>query len=539
MMKPAHEENVQELRRRLEEAEETLRAIRGGEVDALVVDGNDGERVYTLQGAEQPYRALIEAMQQGAVTLTTDGTVLYCNHCFADMLKVPQQKVIGAHVDDFITPAQRQRFKSLLRMSLTDSSHGELEFQATDGTVLPIYVALARFAPTEAVEVCMVVTDLTEQRKHRDLQDAERRKDEFLAMLAHELRNPLAPIQNAVGILQHLGLADEKLTDAREIIARQLHHLSRLVDDLLDVSRITLGKVVLEKEPIEIATIIARAIETSRPTIDSRRHQLTVSLPPNSIRVLADPTRLAQVIGNLLTNAAKYTEDAGEIALKIEARGAEVILSVRDSGVGITPELLPRIFDLFIQGDRSLARSEGGLGIGLTVVHRLVKLHGGSVEVHSDGPGKGSEFIVRLPTLAAEQQRGEAPKQPESEPHRGLSRNVLIVEDNRDGAESLATLLNLMGHQVHVAHNGLEALATAEAIHPQVVLLDIGLPGMNGYEVAEHIRDRPELGAPVLIAMTGYGQEEDKRRSKAAGFKHHLVKPVNLRLVQRLLESLE
>ncbi len=259
---------------------------------------------------------------------------------------------------------------------------------------MPVFVALAPLPLTDAVAICMVVTDLTDSKKHQDLLETNRRKDEFLAMLAHELRNPLAPIQNAVAILQHLGRADDQLTYARDIIGRQVHHLSRLVDDLLDVSRITLGKVTLKKAPVEVVTVMARAVETSRPAIDVRGHELTLSLPPKSVQVEGDPTRLAQVIGNLLTNAAKYTEEGGEIFLSAERDGAEVVIRVRDTGMGIPADLLPRVFDLFTQGDRSLARSEGGLGIGLTLVRRLVEMHGGTVDASSDGPGKGSEFSV-------------------------------------------------------------------------------------------------------------------------------------------------
>ena len=532
-------EDLQELHRRLEEAEETLRAIRSGEVDALVVESAEGERIYTLQGADYSYRALIEAMQQGAVSLSGDGTILYCNRGFADMLKTPHEKAIGATVAAFLPASQQALFEPMLRQGRTRNSQGELQFQAADGTLLPVYVALAPLPPAEAVSLCMVVTDLTEQKKHQDLQEENRRKDEFLAMLAHELRNPLAPIQNALAVLQHPGCTDEKVTYSREIIERQVHQLSRLVDDLLDVSRITLGKVKLQKEPVELASILGRAIETSRPAIDSQRHRLTLSLESSDARLQADSTRLAQVIGNLLTNAAKYTDKGGEIFLTTQRQGGEILIRVRDTGMGISPELLPHVFDLFIQGDRALARSEGGLGIGLTLVRRLVELHGGKVEAHSAGPGKGSEFVVRLPALAEEFPSIEKKVCAVDRPNGHACRSVLIVDDNKDGADSLALLLNLMGHKVHISYTGPEALEAAKVVRPHVVLLDIGLPGMSGYDVARRLRDRTVFGTTVLVAMTGYGQREDRQLSREAGFHHHLVKPVNPEVLQGLLESPE
>jgi PAS domain S-box-containing protein len=527
---------VSELRDRLHDVEETLRAIRSGEVDALVVHGPEGDRVFTLQGADRTYRVLIEGMQQGAVSLSVDGTVLYCNQCFADMLRWPHQRVVGASVSSFLTAPDRLAFAKMLEEGKRGSSQGELQFEIATGQLLPVYVVLAPLPLHDAAALCMVVTDLTEPKKHRDLQEADRRKDEFLAMLAHELRNPLAPIQNAVAILQHYGPLDENVKYATEIIGRQIHHLARLVDDLLDVSRITLGKVTLERQPVELATIIAAAVETSRPAIDARKHQLTLSLPPKGVRVEADPTRLAQVIGNLLANASKYTEEGGQIFLATKRSGDSIEIRVRDTGVGISEELLPRVFDLFIQGDRSLARSEGGLGIGLTLVRRLVELHDGAVTAHSAGPGTGSEFIIRLPLI------GDAEPAEETAPSRqtaggGASLKILIVEDNKDGAQTLAKLLSFMGHHVRIAYNGQEALDIVDSVQPDVIFLDIGLPGMNGFEVARRMRRHANLQDAMLIAMTGYGQAQDVDRSREAGFDHHLVKPVAPEVLRKLLDS--
>ncbi len=530
------EEDVRELRRRLEEAEETLRAIRSGEVDALVVAGDQGEQIFTLEGADHPYRTLIEAMQQGAVTLACNGTVLYCNHCFAEMLHVPHERLIGASAAEYVAAADRDRFNAMLRVGPQRGAQGDLNLQTAAGDLLPVYVAIAPLALVDATALCMVVTDLTEQKEHQGLQEASRRKDEFLAMLAHELRNPLAPIQNAVTLLQHLDSPDELVQSASEIIERQVQHLSRLVDDLLDVSRITLGKVKLQKEPVELASVLTRAVETIRPLIDARRHRLLISPPPSGLCVLADPTRLAQIIGNLLTNAAKYMEDGGEIVVSTEQNAADVEIRVRDAGMGIPPDLLPHVFELFTQGDRSLARSEGGLGIGLTLVRRLVEMHDGSVAAHSEGLGTGSEFVVRLPVLPAESASPELGRG-RLDASASVRRSILVVDDNHDGANTLGLLLRMMGHDVRVAYNGPEALQAVDARPPQVVLLDIGLPGMSGHEVAQRLRATPGLKSLALIAMTGYGQEEDRQRSRDAGFDDHLVKPVNAAMLKRVLES--
>jgi two-component system CheB/CheR fusion protein len=374
------------------------------------------------------------------------------------------------------------------------------------------------------------------QRRAEELADADRRKDEFLAMLAHELRNPLAPIRNAVHIMKLVAPADANLERARDVIDRQVQHLARLVDDLLDVSRITRGKIRLHREPVELAATLSRAVETSRPLLDARRHRLTVTLPPEPVLVEGDATRLAQVLANLLNNAAKYTGEDGAIGVRVEREGDEAVVRVRDNGSGIPAELLPRVFDLFTQGDRSLARSEGGLGIGLTLVKRLVEMHGGSVTGHSDGPGHGSEFVVRLPAL--ERSRAPAPGDAAGS-GRPMPRRVLVVDDSEDAAESLATVLRIGGHEVCTAYDGPAALRTAEAFRPEVVLLDIGLPGMDGFEVGRRLREQTGMRRALLVAVTGYGQEEDRRRAEQVGFDAHLVKPADLSALERLLAGPE
>jgi PAS domain S-box-containing protein len=371
-----------------------------------------------------------------------------------------------------------------------------------------------------------------------ELADADRRKDEFLAMLAHELRNPLAPVRNAVQVLRMKCTDDPLVERMAEMMGRQVGHMSRLVDDLLDVSRITRGRVNLRRERVELATVVARAVESVRPLIDARGHELSISVPNEPVHLDADMTRLVQILGNLLNNASKYTPEGGHIWLTAYREGDDAVVIVRDNGIGIPAEMLPRVFDLFTQVDRTLDRSQGGLGIGLTLVRSLVELHGGSVKAASEGTGRGSEFIVRLPALPAVPQQKEERKADEGQSGSATPHRVLIVDDNVDSVESLAILLEMAGHDARTAHDGPTALETARAFRPRVVLLDIGLPRMDGYEVARRIRQEPGLAGTTLIALTGYGQEEDRRRSREAGFDRHLVKPVDPEELREVLRQL-
>ena len=366
------------------------------------------------------------------------------------------------------------------------------------------------------------------------LKESDRRKDEFLAILAHELRNPLAPIRNSVEILRARGATAPEMQWATNVIDRQAKQMSRLVDDLLDVSRITRGMILLHKERIELSEVVNSAVEASRPLIEKRKHELTVTMPPAPIHLDADLTRLSQVVLNLLNNAAKYTEHGGRIGLAVERDGEHVLIRVTDTGIGIPGEMLPRIFAMFTQVDRSLERTEGGLGIGLTLVQRLVDLHGGTVEARSEGPGLGSEFVVRLP-IATGAGRAASPRTAvDDEGGIDSRRRILVVDDNQDSIETLEMLLRSLGHEVHAAHDGLEAVEAAAALQPDVVLMDIGLPKLNGFDAARRIRDQRGAGV-VLIALTGWGQAEDRRRSREAGFDHHLTKPVDLVALRKLL----
>jgi PAS domain S-box-containing protein len=399
---------------------------------------------------------------------------------------------------------------------------------AIDDTAAPI-----REPGGQVKGVVLVFHDVGDRRRlERELHaraerlaENDRRKDEFLAMLAHELRNPLASINNAAQIFGKLETEDD-LDWAKEVIQRQVRHLARLIDDLLDVSRISRGKISLRKEPLGLSPIVSSAVEAVRPLMEERKHELSISLINGGLRLEADPMRLEQILVNLLTNAAKYTDGGGRISLTARHEGRDIVIRVRDTGMGIPPQLMPRIFDLFAQGDRTAARSEGGLGIGLTLVRKLAEMHGGSVVAASDGAGEGSEFTVRLPAL-------EEPAAQQTSPRGTLPRvalrssRVLVVDDNVDNARGLSRLLNLLGHDVRTAHDGPQAIEAARAHRPEVVLLDIGLPGMDGYEVAERLRADACCNDSLIIAVSGYGQPEDLRRSLAAGFDHHLVKPVD------------
>ncbi len=373
------------------------------------------------------------------------------------------------------------------------------------------------------------------QRRNAELAEADRRKDEFLAMLGHELRNPLAAIRNALHLMHLLTLPDPNLQEARDLIERQAAHLTRLVDDLLDVSRITTGKIQLRKTSADLAAILHRAIESTRPLIEANRHTLTLALHPEPARLVVDVTRIEQVFANLLNNAAKYTERGGSIRVVEERRGDVVLVRIQDTGFGIPAHVLPHVFDLFAQADRTLDRAQGGLGIGLTLVKMLVEMHHGSVTAHSAGPGQGSEFVVRLPICPeAAEPLAPAGARSDAAPPASSPLQVLVVEDNQDAADSLAMLLRLWGHEVRIAHDGLSGLKAAQSYHPQVVFLDIGLPGIDGYEVARQLRG--DLGQAVwLVAMTGYGQEDDRRRALEAGFNAHLVKPADPAALQAVL----
>jgi signal transduction histidine kinase/DNA-binding response OmpR family regulator len=396
---------------------------------------------------------------------------------------------------------------------------------ADDGTLLEL-MSRAAIAFDNAELYRSLKREMTRSKEAEEkLQEANRRKDEFLAMLSHELRNPLAPIRGAAEVMRKIAPSDPRITWARDVVERQVAHLAQLVDDLLDVSRITQGKITLQSGPVELAKVLFHSIETARAQLEAKRQHLAVNVPPEPIWLHGDFARLAQVFGNLLHNAVKYTPDGGSVEVEVAAQQGEVAVRVSDTGIGIDRALLPHVFELFTQGDRGLDRSQGGLGVGLTVVERLVALHHGRVEVRSDGLGKGSEFRVFLPCISEVRAANDAGAAAELCRAAAAGKRVLVVDDNVDAAETIAVFLRLEGHDVKTANDGPQALACYQLFLPEVAVIDIGLPGMDGYEVARRLAQGN--ASPLLIALTGYGQHEDKVKSHAAGFHHHFIKPAN------------
>ena len=449
---------------------------------------------------------------------------------------------------EFLHPDDREIFEAAARRTIEAGAPFvfDCRVRRVDGEQRWIeFTGKATTGITEPVKIIGTVLDITERKAVEDklrsfaaeLSETDRRKDEFLATLAHELRNPLAPIRNGLQLMRLSGYAAATVEKTTAMMERQLKQMVRLVDDLLDVSRINRDKLQLQKERVTLAAVLTQAVETSRPLIASSGHELVVAAPIEPVVLDADVTRLIQVFSNLVNNAAKFSDRGSRIWLTAEAANdAEVTVTVKDNGVGIPAEMLPKIFDMFVQVDGTLERSQGGLGIGLTLVKRLVELHGGAVEARSDGLGRGSEFIVRLPRVAANEESGKSPDQ--NEDNATAQHKVLVADDNVDAAESLVEMLRMMGNTVHQASDGLQAVEGAALFQPDVIVLDIGMPKLNGYEACRRIREQPWGKQATLIALTGWGQEEDKRRSKEAGFDHHLVKPIDPIVLEQLLLGL-
>ena len=421
------------------------------------------------------------------------------------------------------------------------------EYGAVDYVPVPVVPEILRakvnifldlYRKTRQLERLNRNLELRVAERTAELVDAGRRKDEFLAMLAHELRNPLAAVRLAAQLVVLPDLPQTQLTKSAAIIQRQVEHLVRLIDDLVDVSRITRGLISLRREPTEISAVVAQAIEASRPVIDAKHHTLTVSVPDESLTVNGDPARLSQVLANILNNAAKFTDPGGRIALSVRRKADAVVIRITDNGAGISEEMLPRVFDLFTQVERPLDRASTGLGIGLALVHRLVEMHGGHVLARSDGPGKGAELIVQLPLHETGQASTVIPEPVEQPAAPPLTpRRVLVVDDNVDAAETLALMLKLHGHHVQTAHDGLDALRVAAVFAPHVILLDLGMPNLNGYETANRIRSQPWGREMALVALTGWGQPKDRKRTVEAGFDAHLVKPVDQNTLLKTLHE--
>lgn len=499
-----------------------------------------------LRQSEERLRLLVEGVQDYAIYMVDPSGIVVSWNVGAQRIKgYSAREVIGRSFERFYQPQDVRAGKpaAALRMAREDGRFEEEGWRVRkDGSlfwahaiVTPLYDqsgALYGYAK--------ITRDLTERRRVRSLEEQRRQISEFLAMLGHELRNPLAPMRNAVELLRMSSQREESFAWPVDVLDRQLTHVARLVDDLLDVSRITRGKITLRRERLSLRDLVDRAVAASRSTFDERGQTVEVSHADGALPVDGDATRLTQIVMNLLHNASKFTPEGGHAWVRTETDDSMAVVHVRDDGIGIPPDLIVRVFELFAQGERSLDRSEGGLGVGLTLVRRIAEMHGGNATAKSEGPGQGSEFSVRIPLLTE-----AAPLEPgEPTPRRGAvpakeARRVLVVDDNRDAAESLAALLRTLGHHAMTAHDGLSAISMVPVFGPDVILLDLGLPRMDGYEVAARLRGS---GAPLpakLVALTGYGQEEDRRRTRSAGFSAHLVKPVQLDDLRRVVEEPE
>jgi signal transduction histidine kinase/CheY-like chemotaxis protein len=525
--------SIEELRERLLEAEGNLQAIYSGEIDALLLADEHGERrVFTLRSADAPYRALVERMQEGAATLAVTGEIVYCNQRFADLLKLPLEHVFGAPIGRFLPTAEGEILGAML-------AHGSGRYQTRlmldgrEGT--EVQVTFSSIVLDDIEHRTLILSDISSLAR---AQRESRSKDEFLAMLAHELRNPLGAIQGAVHALGIIGHPDPMALRATGIIKRQVVHMARLVDDLLDVGRAVTGKIALKRRAVNLAEIVKsslNAIASGNP--DEGR----IDLVCEPVWVYGDAVRLEQIVGNLVSNALKFSTGERTVSVTVGCEGEQAVLRVTDSGVGIPAEMLPRIFDLFVQAHHTIDRSRGGLGIGLTLVRRLAELHNGGITAESAGQGKGATFTVRLPAVAAPASDADTATAANSNGYAARtfeSRRVLLVDDNHDSREMYRAVLRAHGHDVCEAADAERALALLAHETLDVAFIDIGLPGgMDGYELARRIRNHP-MGRDVrLVALTGYGFPEDRQQSRMAGFARHLVKPVEPEALQRELSA--
>lgn len=508
---------------------------RDGNVSGAVLVFRDVTEARRAREARSYLASIVESSDDAIIGKTLDGKIASWNRGAQRLYGYTPDEIIGKPLSILVPADHPDELPSIMaRVQRGEHiEHFETVRLRKDGSPVEVSLTISpvRDAGGKIIGASKIARDITARKEE------ERRKDEFLALLAHELRNPLAPLRNGLQILALAGANREAAAHAQRVMERQLEHLVRLVDDLLDVSRITRGKLQLRKERISLAAIVEHALEVCGAIVKEQDHSLTVTLPDEPIYIDADKTRMAQALCNLLTNAVKYSDPGTRIWLSAERDGDQVSIRVKDEGVGIPQAMLPRIFDLFVQVDRSLEKSKGGLGVGLNIVKRLVEMHGGSVEVDSDGQGAGSEFTIRLPTVSSTPPSKES-REDDGE-HLPVQRRILVVDDNVDSATSLATMLKFMGNDVHTAHDGIAGVEAAQSFHPDVILLDIGMPKLNGYEACRQIRAQPWGKDVAIVALTGWGQDEDKRRSREAGFSGHLVKPVEPSLLEKLLVQLK
>lgn len=520
--------------------------LRGGDGTVLpcheaCVTGADPTAVLNAPSGAALLAAIVASSDDAIISKTLEGIITSWNRGAERVFGYTAAEAIGRPITMLI-PEDRHDEEGMILSRLRAGEpleHFETVRKTKDGNLIDISVTISpvRDEMGNVIGASKVARDVTLQKRVQlELKEADARKTEFLALLAHELRNPLGPIRHAVKILRARAPSPEELQWATSIIDRQTEHMTRLVEDLLDVSRITRGTIELRRERVDVATVLKSAVEASSALIERHRHQLKVTTPSQPLYVEGDVTRLTQIVANVLDNAAKYTDPGGKVWLSAEREGDNAVIRVKDSGIGITSEVLPRIFDMFTQAGLPLERSQGGLGVGLALVERLVLLHGGTVSAYSAGAGQGSQFTIKLPLaqaqkLPAVEQRNQSIAQPRSRC------KVLVVDDNVDSVDSLAMLLRMMGHEVETASDGASGLDRAVAFKPDVAILDIGLPKVNGYELAKQIREQEWSKSVILVALTGWGQEQHRRRSEESGFNHHLTKPVEFDVLQEILAT--
>ena len=520
---------MQRLRRRLREAEDTLNAIRDGHVEALVVRSGGEETLFTLRSADHPYRLMVEQMREGAVTLGADGTILYCNGRFAELVGSPAERVTARRFSLFLDADDLEKLQTLLG---AETFRDDVLLRAASGTAIPAQLSSSALTIDGLRTVAIVVTDLTHERTERSLRESNRLKDEFLATLSHELRTPLNVILGWTRMLLAGHLSDTAREHALELIDRNAQAQAQLVNDLVDMSRVTTGKLRLELEPIALVPALEAALESVRPSAEAKGLRIETSWAGRDLTVLADPSRLQQVMWNLLSNAVKFTPEGGRIAMNAAAEPGRVRLQVTDTGIGIEPAFLPHVFDRFRQADSGPTRAYGGLGLGLAIVHDLVRLHGGTVEVSSGGNNQGATFVVTLRASLDPVRRRER-REPSRTSASLAGRRIVLIEDHSDSREMLTQALQDSGAAVVAFASTSEALPALEAVSPSVIVADVGLPGEDGYSFVRKLRVHPSpaIRSVPAIAVTAYSTPADRAEALSVGFQEHLAKPVDLWLL--------
>jgi PAS domain S-box-containing protein len=525
-----------ELRRRLQEAEDTINAIRDGHVEALVVNAPDGERIYTLRGADQPYRLIVEQMREGALTLSGDGTILYCNQRFAELMGYPAERIAGRSLAEFI---HEDDVPTLQRVLPSESCRAEVQLRTAAGALNPAQVSSIALNIDGVRTIAAVVTDLTHERTERGLRESNRLKDEFLATLSHELRTPLNVILGWTRMLLTDQLSEHARKHALELIDRNAQAQTQLVNDLVDMSRLTTGKLQVELEPLPVVPVLEAALESVRPAADAKGLAIATSWQLEDANVLADATRLQQILWNLLSNAVKFTPSGGRIRVTAEQVGRRIRIAISDTGIGIDPDFVPHVFDRFRQGDSATTRRYGGLGLGLAIVHDLVRLQGGDVEVASPGVDRGTTFVV---TFDASEQPPVAtgPPAPQTRATSLSGCSIMLLEDHADSRELLVEALRNAGADVAAFETAGDAFAALDRVRPSVIVADIALPHEDGYSFIRRVRAHHTRAIQTVpaIAVTAYATIPDRAEALAVGFQQHMPKPIDPARLIRAIDEL-